>query len=181
MQQYLGQLLAAGDGQLDLLHNLQEMVQLNRKLRPIHPIRLDVSVLLREAVADVQSAAMLKAIHFDVRAERMLVTADRDSLRTVFRNLLSNAIKFSPKGSTIEVGTIAPDKVFVRDHGIGMSEAQKQAILSATTQVQSTIGTEGERGTGLGLLLCRELLRLNNATLEIESIPEKGTTITCQI
>ena len=181
VQQYLGQLLAAGDGQLDLLHNLQEMVQLNRKLRPIHPIRLDVSALLREAIADVQSAAMLKAIHFDVRAERMLVTADRDSLRTVFRNLLSNAIKFSPKGSTIEVGTIAPDKVFVRDHGIGMSEAQKQAILSATTQVQSTIGTEGESGTGLGLLLCRELLRLNNATLEIESIPEKGTTITCQI
>ena len=181
VQQYLGQLLAAGDGQLDLLHNLQEMVQLNRKLRPIHPIRLDVSALLREAIADVQSAAMLKAIHFDVRAERMLVTADRDSLRTVFRNLLSNAIKFSPKGSTIEVGTIAPDKVFVRDHGIGMNEAQKQAILSATTQVQSTIGTEGESGTGLGLLLCRELLRLNNATLEIESIPEKGTTITCQI
>ena len=62
-----------------------------------------------------------------------------------------------------------------------MNEAQKQAILSATTQVQSTIGTEGESGTGLGLLLCRELLRLNNATLEIESIPEKGTTITCQI
>lgn len=176
----IGQLLAASDGQLNLLRNLQEIVQLNRNLRPIRPARLDLSALIREAVTDVESAATLKEVEVQIRAERVLVTADRDSLRTILRNLLGNAIKFSPKNSTVEVGT-TDHGFYVRDHGEGMDEAKQNEVLTATTQVHSSIGTDGESGTGFGLLLCRELLRLNNGKMTIESVPRQGTTIICEL
>lgn len=173
----LGQLLVGSDSLIDLLRNLQEIVQLHRNQRAVHPVRLDLSGLIKETVAAMQPIADIKAIMFDVQVQRLLVTADRESLRTVIRNLLSNAIKFSPKGSIIEIGT-TEDGCFVRDHGIGMDEAKKQELLNAKTQVASAIGTEGESGTGFGLLLCRELLALNNASLDIQSKPNEGTTFT---
>lgn len=170
----IGQLLAGSDSQLDLLRNLQEIVQLHRKQRAIHPVRLDLSGLIKETVSAMQPIADIKAITIDVQAQRLLVTADRESLRTVIRNLLSNAIKFSPQGSVIEIGT-TENGCIVRDYGIGMDESKKQELLNAKTQVQSTIGTDGETGTGFGLLLCRELLALNNASLDIQSAPNEGT------
>lgn len=176
----IGQLLAASDGQLDLLRNLQEIVQLNRHLRAVHPTHIDLSALLRETITDVESAAILKNIAIEVRAKRLLVTVDRDSLRTILRNLLGNAIKFSPTGSTIELGT-TDSGFYVRDHGVGIDETKRQELLTATTQVHSSVGTEEESGTGFGLLLCRELLKLNHGTMEIDSALGQGTTITIHL
>ena len=177
----IGQLLAGSDNQLALLRNLQEMVQLDRHARVFHPVQMDLAALIRDTLPDVQSATILKHINISVQAERMLVTADRDMLRTVLRNLLSNAIKFSPQGSTIEVGTIVPDSFYVRDHGVGMSPEKQQHILTASKQVQPSSGTEGESGTGYGLLLCRELLCQNGCSMDITSVLGEGTTITCKI
>ncbi|MCR5533211.1 MAG: tetratricopeptide repeat-containing sensor histidine kinase [Paludibacteraceae bacterium] len=176
----IGQLLAASNGQLDLLRNLQEIVQLNRHLRAVHPTHIDLSALLRETITDVESAAILKNIAIEVRAKRLLVTVDRDSLRTILRNLLGNAIKFSPTGSTIELGT-TDSGFYVRDHGMGIDETKRQELLTATTQVRSSVGTEEESGTGFGLLLCRELLKLNHGTMEIDSALGQGTTITIHL
>lgn len=176
----LGQLLVGSDSLIDLLRNLQEIVQLHRNQRAVHPVRLDLSGLIKETVAAMQPIADIKSITFNIQAQRLLVTADRESLRTVIRNLLSNAIKFSPKGSVIEIGT-TEDGCFVRDHGIGMDEEKKQELLSAKTQVKSTTGTNGESGTGFGLPLCRELIRLNKGTLTIDSSPENGTTVRVRI
>ena len=177
----IGQLLAGSDSQLALLRNLQEMVQLDRQARVFNPAQLDLAALMKETLTDVQSAAMLKHITVVLQAERMLVTADRDVLRTVLRNLLSNAVKFSPQGSTVEVGTIAPDAFYVRDHGVGISPEKQQQILTASRQVQPSSGTDGESGTGYGLLLCRELLRRNGCSMEITSVVGQGTTFTCRI
>ena len=177
----VGQLLAGSDNQLALLRNLQEIVQLDRQARCFRTAQLDLAAVLRDTIPDVQSAAMLKNVTIDMHAERLLVETDREMIRTVLRNLLSNAIKFSPRGSTIEVGTIAPAAFYVRDHGVGMTREQIRRILTDQKQVESSVGTDGERGTGYGLILCRELLNLCHCKLDIQSVKGEGTTFTIDL
>jgi two-component system sensor histidine kinase/response regulator len=109
------------------------------------------------------------------------VETDREMIRTVLRNLLSNAVKFSPRGSTIEVGTIAPAAFYVRDHGVGMTREQIRCILTDQKQVDPSAGTDGESGTGYGLILCRELLNLCHCKLDIQSVKGEGTTFTIDL
>lgn len=177
----VGQLLAGSDNQLALLRNLQEIVQLDRQARCFRTAQLDLAAVLRDTIPDVQSAALLKNVTIDLHAERLLVETDREMIRTVLRNLLSNAVKFSPRGSTIEVGTIAPAAFYVRDHGVGMSREQIRQIMNNRTQVKSSVGTDGESGTGYGLILCRELLNLCHCKLDIQSVKGEGTTFTIDL
>ena len=177
----IGQLLAGSDNQLALLRNLQEIVQLDRQARVFRTSQLDLAALLRDTIPDVQSAALLKDISIELHAERMLVKTDRELIRTVLRNLLSNAIKFSPRGSTVEVGTVSPAAFYVRDRGTGMSREQIAQILTSRKQIESSIGTDGESGTGYGLILCRELLSLCNAKIDIQSVQGEGTTFTIDL
>lgn len=177
----IGQLLAGSDNQLALLRNLQEIVQLDRQARFFRTSQLDLAALLRDTIPDVQSAALLKDISIELHAERMLVKTDRELIRTILRNLLSNAIKFSPRGSTVEVGTMSPAAFYVRDRGTGMSREQIAQILTSRKQIESSIGTDGESGTGYGLILCRELLSLCNAKMDIQSVQGEGTTFTIDL
>ena len=177
----VGQLLAGSDNQLALLRNLQEIVQLDRQARCFRTAQLDLAAVLRDTIPDVQSAALLKQITIDLHAKRLLVETDREMIRTVLRNLLSNAVKFSPRGSTIEVGTIAPAAFYVRDHGVGMTREQIRRILTDQKQVESSVGTDGESGTGYGLILCRELLNLCHCKLDIQSVKGEGTTFTIDL
>ncbi len=177
----IGQLLAGSDNQLALLRNLQEIVQLDRQARVFRTSQLDLAALLRDTIPDVQSAALLKDISIELHAERMLVKTDRELIRTVLRNLLSNAIKFSPRGSTVEVVTMSPAAFYVRDRGTGMSGEQIAQILTNRKQIESSVGTDGESGTGYGLILCRELLSLCNAKMDIQSVQGEGTTFTIDL
>ncbi len=177
----VGQLLAGSDNQLALLRNLQEIVQLDRQARCFRVDQLDLAAVLRDTVPDIQSAALLKNVTIDLHAERLLVETDREMIRTVLRNLLSNAVKFSSKGSSVEVGTIPPAAFYVRDHGVGMTRSQIQHILTDQKQIESSVGTDGESGTGYGLVLCRELLTLCNGKMDIQSLPGEGTTFTIDL
>lgn len=177
----VGQLLSGSDSQLALLRNLGEIAQLEQGKRTMQPVRLDLSSLVADTVSLLRSTAELKGVTIDVKAERTLVTADREALRTVLRNLVANAVKFAPKGSVVEVGTIAPNTLFVHNSGEPVSPEQIDEIMHATTRVVSHTGTNGESGTGIGLLLCRELIRLNKGTLTIDSSPENGTTVRVRI
>jgi signal transduction histidine kinase len=177
----VGQLLSGSDSQLALLRNLGEIAQLEQGKRTMQPVRLDLSSLVADTVSLLRSTADLKGVTIDVKAERTLVAADREALRTVLRNLLANAVKFAPKGSVVEVGTIAPNTLFVHNSGEPVSPEQIDEIMHATTRVVSHTGTNGESGTGIGLLLCRELIRLNKGTLTIDSSPENGTTVRVRI
>ena len=177
----VGQLLAGSDNQLALLRNLQEIVQLDRQARCFRVDQLDLAAVLRDTVPNVQSAALLKNVTIDLHAERLLVETDREMIRTLLRNLLSNAVKFSSKGSSVEVGTIAPAAFYVRDHGVGMTRSQIQHILTDQKQIESSVGTDGESGTGYGLVLCRELLTLCNGKMDIQSLPGEGTTFTIDL
>ena len=179
-QASIGKLLSSNNTQLELLGNLQELAMLQLGKRKLQPIRLDLGALVSDTVATMRGTSELKDITITTQVQRTLVSADRETVRTVLRNLLSNAIKFSHQGGTIEVGTLS-NSFFVRDYGVGMSKERVKALLAVTQssrQILSELGTSGEHGTGIGLPLCLELVKLNHGQLNIESEPDKGTTIT---
>jgi signal transduction histidine kinase len=105
---------------------------------------------------------------------------DKDLLDMIIRNLLSNAVKYTPRGGRISI--LLKEKVQngeymmlkVCDNGIGIPET-KQRYLFTSTEVESTPGTENEKGTGLGLKLCYELVKINNGSIIVESKTGEGT------
>jgi signal transduction histidine kinase len=99
-------------------------------------------------------------------------------INLVFRNLILNAIKFSESGGTIEVS--AKDQngfyvIAVKDHGVGIRQ-EVQKILFDKTSGYSTRGTANEKGTGLGLILCKEFVEKNGGQIWLESEEGKGST-----
>ena len=180
-QASIGKLLSNNSSQLELLGNLQELAMLELGKRKIQPTRLDLGALVTETVSTMRATSDLKGITLTTQVQRTLVSADRETIRTVLRNLLSNAIKFSHQGGTIEIGTQS-NSFFVRDHGVGMSAKRVEELSSIAKSSKKNIlsesGTLGEHGTGIGLPLCMELVSLNKGQLRIESEPEQSTTVT---
>jgi len=114
----------------------------------------------------------------DISADQNL-HADERIYTTILRNLLSNALKFSyPNGSiTIDSSDSSMEtQVIVSDTGKGITPENLKKIFDEETFF-STFGTAKEKGTGLGLKICREFMKVHNGKLEIETEPEKGTKI----
>jgi len=107
---------------------------------------------------------------------------DKDLLDIIIRNLLSNAVKYTPRGGRISI--LLKDKTMNRegimlkicDNGVGIP-ITKQKYLFTSTEIESIPGTENEKGTGLGLKLCYELVKINNGSISVESKPDEGTCI----
>ena len=177
----VGQLLAGSDSQLALLRNLGEIAQLEQGKRTMQPTRLDLASLITDTVNLIRSTADLKDVTISVKAERTLVMADREAIRTVLRNILSNAIKFAPKSGVVEVGTTSPNAFYVHNDGDFIPQEQIDEIMHAKTRVVSHTGTNGESGTGIGLLLCRELVALNKGKMDILSAPNEGVTFVVKL
>lgn len=105
---------------------------------------------------------------------------DKDLLDIIIRNLLSNAVKYTPRGGRISI--LLKDKTMdgkgimlkICDNGIGIPDT-KQKYLFNSTEIESTPGTENEKGTGLGLKLCNELVKINNGIITVESKADEGT------
>ena len=111
------------------------------------------------------------------------VYADPTMLETVVRNLLSNAIKFSNIGGTIIIAAKRTDscvEIYVSDNGIGIAPNQLNKIFDFK-EIYSTRGTKYEKGTGLGLVVCKEFVEKHNGKIWIESEVNKGTKITFSI
>ena len=113
--------------------------------------------------------------------EQLTVHADNDMIKTVIRNFLSNAIKFTPEGKAIEVfykreGDFA--RVCVRDHGVGIAPDRVENIFHTG---ETTYGTGGEEGSGLGLQLCQDFARKNGGDAQVESTLGEGSTFSFTI
>jgi signal transduction histidine kinase len=108
---------------------------------------------------------------------------DKDLMDIIIRNLLSNAIKYTPRGGRISI--LLKDKTLsgeglslkVSDNGVGIPLIRQKEIFNAT-EIESTPGTENEKGTGFGLKLCYELVRINNGTITVESREGEGACFT---
>ena len=108
--------------------------------------------------------------------EKLIVHGDNDMLKTIIRNFISNAIKFSSEGNGVEVfctreGDFA--RISVRDHGVGISPERVETIFH---KGDTTYGTSGEEGSGLGLQLCEDFARKNGGEAQVESVLGEGST-----
>ena len=113
--------------------------------------------------------------------EKLIVRADNDMIKTIIRNFLSNAVKFTPAGKGIEVfytreGDFA--RVSVRDHGVGVEPERVETIFH---KGETTYGTGGEEGSGLGLQLCQDFARKNGGEAQVESTLGEGSTFSFTI
>ncbi len=115
-----------------------------------------------------------------VADDTIKVDADKDMIDTVIRNLISNAIKFTKSGGKVSITTFKEGnncKIEIADNGIGMSKDIISGIMNLESKAKR-IGTNNETGTGLGLVLCNEMVSMNEGSLSIDSKEGKGTTFT---
>jgi ligand-binding sensor domain-containing protein/signal transduction histidine kinase/DNA-binding response OmpR family regulator len=125
-----------------------------------------------------------KNIRFSLQVDPLhTVFADVQMIDTVLRNLLSNSIKFTPVNGEISVESKYNDDQIILafiDTGVGMSQEQATSLFDIQRQ-SVTIGTAGETGTGLGLVIVKEFIEANKGSISVESTPDKGTTFTVML
>ena len=168
----------------ELLYNLLQWSKSQMNLLQFKPDRLNIKLLIEGTVKLVQLHAQMKEVHIKKSVQEGLIAyADRDMTEFIIRNLLSNAIKFSYRNSTIEIKASAHHTdivIEIIDNGVGLSEAKIKTLLKKNTAITQR-GTEKEKGTGIGLLICKDFIAKNGGLLHIDSEPGKGSVFSFNI
>ncbi|MBP1994983.1 sensor histidine kinase [Paenibacillus eucommiae] len=164
-----------------IVENLMEWFRGQKEGIVLHPESLLVSDIVEEAcrllLLNCEVKQLTLHVHID---EDIRVYVDREALILVIRNLLSNAIKYSNQGGMIQISAIPTEsrvEISVTDNGVGMSEEQIRHVFDET-RFDSTVGTAGEKGTGLGLLVSRQFLQMCGGYLKVHSKPGSGSNFT---
>lgn len=161
----------------ELLENLLKWASSQMKGSTIKPITFDIHEIVSGKVMLYEKAARLKGIELinssSINSE---VFADKDMVELVLRNLITNAIKFSETGDSISITSSVSNgfvKVCVSDNGKGIPKESLGKLFGK--QVFSTRGTLDEKGTGLGLILCRDFVQINGGKIWVESQENVGS------
>lgn len=162
----------------DLLDNLLKWTKSQTGRLNVVMQDLDLNDIIPGVVDIFEMIAVTKNIKLVYQGSDtpIIVRADNDMLKTVVRNFMSNAVKFSPQDSSIEItmkteGDYA--KVSVSDHGVGIAPERLGTIFH---KGETTYGTGGEEGSGLGLQLCADFARKNGGDVMVESTVGQGST-----
>jgi PAS domain S-box-containing protein len=165
---------------MELLDNLLDWARTQSKKMDFNPDEIDLRVLVRETFELFQFSAMQRNIRFIIdEPSHVSVFADKPMLSTVLRNLTSNALKFTPSDGKVSISIKDQGNnwlVSVGDNGIGMSSELLSDLFRIDTN-RRTVGLNGERGTGLGLILCKEFVEKHGGTIFADSELGKGSTI----
>jgi signal transduction histidine kinase len=176
---YLDELTRGAQTIHQLLLNLLDWARSQRGEVQMLPEELTPGELVEEATEAVAAGLREKQLRLstDLRDEQPLVT-DRNLVVTVLRNLLSNAVKYTPVGGDIQIETHRNERKYhfsVSDTGIGMTPEELGKLFRIEENTRS-IGSPDTKGTGLGLILCKELLDRIGGTIRVSSTPGLGTT-----
>jgi len=135
--------------------------------------------LLSDSIALHSETSLKKKIFIDLECDNNLIAVlDKEMISIVLRNLISNAIKFSPVGSRIKINAGKENnelKISIIDKGVGIPEEYIPKLFKLDENI-STVGTDGELGSGMGLILCNDLLKKHNGKITIQSKEGKGST-----
>ena len=162
----------------DLLDNLLKWTKSQTGRLSVVYQNLDLDDIVPGVVDIFHVIAEMKKINLRClpSEEKITVRADNDMLKTIIRNFLSNAVKFTPEGKDVEVfykreGDFA--RISVRDQGVGIDADRVDTIFR---KGETTYGTGGEEGSGLGLQLCQDFARKNGGEAYVESVLGEGST-----
>ncbi|MCB1193924.1 MAG: hybrid sensor histidine kinase/response regulator [Leptospiraceae bacterium] len=174
-----------------LLRNIQFVAKISNNLLDwarsqsqdfvVTPERFDLKTIMDEIMEFYEAKITQKNIKIENKIqEPLIVYADREQIHTIFRNIISNALKFSHQDSTIYIKYQMCEndsvEVLIEDQGTGMNE-DKLRNLYKIDKKQSVMGTEGEKGTGIGLFLVKDFVEKNHGSIRIESVFGKGTKV----
>ncbi len=167
-----------------LLLNLLEWSRTQREKIVIKPQKLSLRPVIEETMeifnASIEGKDQKLEMNVDANIE---VYADPNSLKTVLRNLISNAIKFTPRNKSIFIEAASKNEkveIKVRDEGIGIAPENLSHIFNLEGTYTSD-GTENEKGTGLGLMLCKSFVEKNKGTIQVTSKVGEGTTFIIEL
>ncbi len=181
IRNYADDLEQAGEVLTQALENLLQWARIHRGPLSARASMFVADKVIRESINSLRVDIGKKQLHVGFNeGEPVTVETDRLMLAFVVRNLLANAVKFTPKNGTVEVEQHYDDsgyRLAVKDSGTGIPAARLDTLIGKET-VDSTPGTEGERGMGLGLRVCQLFAERMGGRLEFESEEGKGTTVT---
>lgn len=162
----------------NLLNNLLEWSGFQMGKIDNCPSIIDLNSIVTECIdLQIHNAESKEIFIINEINESIKVYADLNMLSTILRNLISNAIKFTKPGGRVILYASTNARfaeIKVKDTGIGMEKDVMDRIFRLDSKY-STLGTAGEEGTGLGLVLCRELIKKNNGEIFVNSEVKKGT------
>ena len=179
---FVGRVRTSAERLYTLLENLLTWSRIQRGIMQGTPREIQLFMLVRENMELVSDKSEQKQVLVrNLVPETCRAYADMSMVDTVLRNLLVNALKFTPDGGRIDV-TAAPHAdgmvaITVSDTGVGIPADYVPQLLQIDTHYK-TAGTDGEQGSGLGLILCKELVEHNHGTLWVASEEGMGTTFT---
>lgn len=162
----------------DLLENLLTWSRAQRQKLTVSPQNLAIHFIVEKCFGLLGQNALQKEIRFKNNiSPETIIYADEEMMTIVMRNLISNAIKFAYRGGTISVSAKNSGEmvvVGVKDTGVGIQK-EKIPCLFHPDENHSNLGTEGEKGTGLGLIICKDFVEKNEGEIWVESEPGNGT------
>ncbi len=179
-QLVLSKVITQSTSALETLDDLLAWGNAQIKGATVNPVNFNSTAAIQKNLDFLSESISSKHIHIEnLIPESLPVFADQDHFNFIIRNLLSNAIKFTLNGGVITLGCNALEngfyQFFIKDSGVGMSKDRLAEIF--TKELDSTTGTKNEKGTGLGLVLCKEFVLLNDGNIFAESTEGEGTSI----
>ena len=172
-------LLESANEEVELIFSLLTWTQIQTERISFTPITFDLPKQLHPDISLIRKMAEAKQITLteDI-PNHLFVTGDINMIVTVVRNLLTNAVKFTPAGGAIslviEVASNGKHTISVSDTGIGMTQEERNNLFRIDNSL-SRKGTMGEQGTGLGLIICNDMLKKHDSTLQVDSETGKGS------
>lgn len=178
LDEYANIIKQSSKSAMDLLSNLMDWSKAHTGRMDFYPTSVNLNDLVKELESLFAGSMLQKQQLLTIEIpENMIVYADRNMLYTVLRNLISNAVKFSHSNGRIVLTAVEKQmeyEISVTDHGVGIPN-EYISKLFRIDESYSTIGTQQEKGTGLGLVLCKELIERHGGHIGCESEPGIGS------
>ncbi len=163
---------------IDLLTNLLDWARSQTGANTTHIEDVNIISLVNESLKGIENSFKKKNIEIHINVDKDLVAnLDMNMMIVILRNLLTNAIKFTPNKGRVEIEAKKEDNnliIEIRDNGIGMDDKKVNALFNLE-KASSTPGTNNEKGIGIGLLLCKDLVEKQGGNIFVSSTPGKGT------
>ena len=179
IEQYSNLIYSSAHQTFRLLENLLDWANTHRGHMDFCPEKLSLKEIAADITDNLKQFAIKKNITLTNNiTDDTIVQADRNMFKSILRNLLTNGIKFTPKEGKIELSSVVHDhhvEISIKDNGIGMNEKMRKQLFRLDVN-HSALGTNDEKGTGLGLLLSKEFVQKHNGNIYVESAPGKGST-----
>ena len=162
----------------NLLENLLTWSRAQQGRMIFNPEQLNLYELLEETITSTNPLANSKNITLvnELTDKEIIFTADNNMMLTILRNLITNSIKFTPNNGIITLSSSIDAHevvISIKDTGVGMTDAALQNLFK--TNSNTTLGTNNEKGTGLGLLMCKDFIEKHNGNIKVESELGKGS------